>query len=182
MAKSSISCTDDQRWEIVQIKKQYKELFGVEIRDKELVDLFLKAFKEKEAVFLGEVLERVANRLQEIAIDISDYEKLKQENEELRKQIEELKSREQQVKPPEDPKEAYNLFVKAILDRVPSDARKDVERSLRLFQFIIFSDGINIEILKRLGEWAEEMAYLIKFNKENKEDYETEMRGGVTLW
>ncbi len=98
MAKSSITCSDDQRWEIVKIKKELKQLFGYEPKDRELVDMFLKAFKEKESIFLGEILERVTNKLQEIAVNVSDYEKLKQEVEELRKENEELRRKVKEAK------------------------------------------------------------------------------------
>jgi len=93
MSSSTIKCTQDQRWEIVQIKRQFKELFGFEPKDRELVDMFLKAFKEKQPIFLSEILERVADKLKEIAVNVEDYEKLKQENEELRKEVEALREK-----------------------------------------------------------------------------------------
>ena len=98
MSGSSIRCTQDQRWEIVQLKRELRQLFGFEPRDVDVVDMFLKAFREKEDVFLGEILERVANKLQKIAINVSDYEKLRQENEELRKEVEELRRELEEAK------------------------------------------------------------------------------------
>lgn len=93
MAGSSIRCTDEQRREIILLKMELKQIFGFEPKDRELVDMFLKAFKEKQPIFLSEILERVADKLKEIAVNVEDYEKLKQENEELRKEVEALREK-----------------------------------------------------------------------------------------
>ena len=181
MSSSSIKCTQEQRRAIILLKMELKQILGYEPKDRELVDMFLKAFKEKQPIILSEILERVADKLKEIAINVEDYEKLKQENEELRKEIEELREKTKEVRVPEDPKEIFNLFVKSILKKVPQEKRRDVERGLRLFQLAIFDGGINVELLERLEEWVEETVYLLRTGRSSR-DSETELRGGVTLW
>ncbi len=179
MANSTIHCSQEQRFQIILIKKELKEMLGFEPKDRELVDMFLKLYREKEAVILSEILDRVSKRLEDIVIKIEDYEKLKQEVEELRRENDELRERLKRVEIPEDPKEIFNFFIKSVLRIIPEDRRGNVERSLRLLQFCIFDGGLNVDLIERLGEVVEDIVYDVRLGKS---DSETEMRGGVRLW
>jgi predicted transcriptional regulator len=98
MARSSITCSDEQREEIYEIKRELKKIFGYKPTDRDLVNLFLEAYKERYPFFLAERLEKIVEELSKVAINVSDYEKLRQENEELRKEVEELRRELEEAK------------------------------------------------------------------------------------
>jgi len=181
MANSTIHCSQEQRFQIILLKKELKEMLGFEPKDRELVDMFLKLYREKEKFILAEILDKVSKRLEEIAINETDYEKLQQEVEELRKENEELREKLKRAEIPDDPKEIFNLFIKSVLSKVPEERRSDVERSLRLLQFCIFDPTLNVDLLEHLGQHAEELVYYLKFGRKES-DSDSELRGGVQLW
>ena len=157
MARSSLTCSSEQRKEINRIKMKLEELFGYEPKDRELLDLFIKAYKENYPHFLAERLERIVNELSAIIVDVQEIEKLQQENEELRKELEELKKRKTTAVDPSNYEECYQLFLRALSQLLEEKLRKgeitdeDVHNGYVIFMELFKNPQRILEGLALLG-------------------------------
>jgi len=192
MAGSSIRCTDGQRRKIILLKMKLQEILGFEPRDKELVDLFFKAYEEKYPFFLAERLERIVEELKKVAIDVSDYENLKQENEELRKAVEKLKEEIRELKVKRVEVEDNSLSLDNIVNILISkyaEKLEDVKSTTTLF------DDKEIEGMYKALEWLKEemknpTTFLLKIyenfikdeNVEIRQYSEANIRYGGRIW
>ena len=187
MGRSSLACSDEQRKKINRIKMNLESLFGYEPKDRDLMDLFLKAYEEKYSFFLAERLEKVVEELKKVAIDVSDYENLKQENEELRKAVEKLKEEIKELKRVKDGSLSLDNIVNMLIS-------KYVEKLREVDSTVLLNDE-EVKGMYKALEWIKEemknpTTFLLKIyenfikdeNVEIRQYSEANIRYGGRIW
>lgn len=179
MGRSAVFMPFEIKIRFRKLMEEYERVTGETLTEWQFLQILLDNFESKEEIAIEKKIEDLKKNIEElkdliIKIKAGNYvseilrqniylieenKKLQEEIEKLKEEIEKLKKREdKQI--PETQRGIFRLLMYKVLQNVPDNFRKEVERDLISLELNLFTgDNLDIAKLKKIVNSLKEMRF-----------------------